>query len=59
MMSRSNLLSYNLEFGELQQQLFRASIAEGDSGLGVLARTFYFNHRSHSEALMLNLATLS
>ena len=52
------ILSYNLEFCEFQQQLFRTCIAEGYGGLGILTRTLNLRHRSHTKALVLYRAAL-
>ena len=46
-------LSDNLEFRELQQQLFGTCIAEFDGCFRILARTLNLNHRSDAKALVL------
>ena len=52
MMSRSNFLSYNLEFCELKQQLFGTGITELNSGFRILACSFYARNRTYSKTLV-------
>ena len=58
MMSRSNLLSDNLELGKLQQQLFGTSVAELNRCLGILTCSFNPDDGSNTKTLMLYLDTL-
>jgi hypothetical protein len=48
----------NLEFRELQQQLFRTGIAEGHGGLRILTRSLNLHDSAYTKALVLYRATL-
>ena len=48
------LLTYYRIFRKFQQQLFCASILEGNSGFGILAATLNLDDRADTKALMLN-----
>ena len=45
-------------FGEFEEELFGAGIAELNGGFGILARALYLYDGSYAKALMLNDGSL-